>query len=69
MSTLPRPVIYWDADLVPHPAVILDAQASPSDPAHLLARLFAGPVGELEVFAAPRCDASAPVVGAWSELA
>ena len=69
MSALPRPCIWWDVDLVAHPAVILDAQAAPTDPAHLVAKLFAGPAGELEVRDAPRCDAASPVAGAWSELA
>lgn len=67
--TLPRPVVFWDDALVAHPAVILDAQASATDPAHLLARLYAGSTGELEVWSAPWCDAASPVAGAWSEIA
>lgn len=67
--TLPRPCVWWDDALVAHPAVILDAQASASDPAHLLVRLYAGPTGELELWSAPHCDAASPVAGAWSELA
>ena len=67
--TLPRPVVYWTDDLVACPATILDAQFSPSDPAHLLVRLAPGPVGELELWAVPWCDAASPVAGAWSELA
>ena len=69
MSTLPRPCVYWDADLVAHPAQILDAQSAPTDPAHLVAKLFAGPAGELEVRDAPHCDAASPVAGGWSEIA
>lgn len=66
---LPRPIVWWDDSLVPHPAVILDAQASPTDPAHLVAKLFAGATGELEVWSAPHCDAASPVAGGWSEIA
>lgn len=69
MSALPRPVVYWTDDLVARPALILDAQVSSADPAHLLVRLAPGPVGELELWSVPRCDAASPVVGAWSELA
>ena len=68
MSTLPRPCIYWDNDLVPHPAVILDVLLSATAPAHLIAKIFAGPAGEREVFDAPWCDPAAPVAGCWSDI-
>ena len=66
---LPRPVVFWSEGLVARPATILDAQGSASDPAHLLVRLAPGPVGELELWSVPWCDAASPVAGAWSELA
>lgn len=66
---LPRPCVWWDADLVPRPATILEAQTASTDPVHLVARLYAGATGEIELWGVPWCDAASPVAGGWSELA
>ena len=68
MSTLPRPCVFWDADLLACPAVILDAQSSETAVAHVIVKTFAGPAGERELRDVPWCDVAAPVAGCWSEL-
>ena len=69
MSTLPHPVLWWDENLVPRPALILESLEAPGGAAHLLVTLFAGPVGQLDMHDVPYCDVISPVAGHWSEIA